>query len=226
MNKFFHILIILSTVIFLSSCSKIKYETAAVPQAVKNYLHENGTDFIHYELSKTDDKDYNYIEQSFIVYEEIETLWLDYMKSILILEFDSRIIDFGVFFDPESSLIYSAQDPSPPSFSEGQIYILNLIFMGIYKFPIAFEISKIDSDNKMIVFTYLKNNLATGYQQIYFKSDYNSEGVPITHIDHNTYFKSQNGIIDNFLYPPFHRQTINDYHENIFKLNGLSWEIP
>lgn len=227
MKKQFNILLMFLSVLVLISCSSIKPDSAAVPHSVEKYLLKNGNDFIHYKLSDTGaDNDYKYNEQSYNVYEDIETVWLDYMKTAPLLAFDSRIIDFGIVFNPDNSVVYNAKDSSLPPFIEGQIYILNLKFLGVYGIPIAFKLSKIDPVKKMIEFIYMKNNLSTGFQQIYLKSDYDSEGIPVTNIEHVSFFKTEYSFTEIFLYPPFHRQTIDSFHKNIFKLNRLSWDIP
>ena len=227
MKKQIKLLLIIIAVFVSSACTTTQKEQDLVPRSVENYLYKNGTDCVHYELSDTGgDNGYRYVEQAYDVYADIETVWLDYRKTSPVLAFDSRIIDFGVVFNPEKSVLFSACDPSVPPFGEGQIFILNLKFMGIYNFPVAFKLSKIDSEKKMIEFIYMKKNVANGFQRIYLTPAFDSYGTAVTHVEHISFFKSNVGLSDRFVYPPFHRKTIDDFHQNIFKINGLSWNIP
>ncbi len=227
MKKQLNVLLLFILAITVSSCSTVKSGDSAVPHSVEKYLQENGTDFVHYEISEVNSGNgYNYHKHSYNVYEDIETVWFDYRNTNPVLAFDSHIIDFGIVFNPEDSAVYTSGDSFMPPFGEGQIYILSLKFMGIYSIPVAFKVNKIDSQNKMIEFIYLKNNVSNGFQRIFLKQDYDSKGMPITHIDHVSFFKSEHGFRDKFIYPPFHQDTIDDFHENVFKLNRLSWYIP
>lgn len=221
------LLISLSVVILLLfySCSTTGTGGSVVPESVNGYLDKNGSDFVNYELSDiSPGVEYNFTPRSYNVYEDLETVWLDYLQTPPNLAFEGSIIDFGIVYNPEDSRVYNTQDTFIPSFSEGQVYILDLQFLGIYSIPVGFMVTRIDTEKKIMEFVYLKDNVSNGYQRIFFKAASDSEGNPVTLVEHLSYFRSGHDFRDKVLYPPFHKQTVDDFHEKIFELNGLGWK--
>ena len=216
---------IFTSVFFLFSCASTGNGIKTVPRSVERYMQKNGSDFDSYKLSDLREAEkYNFYEHSYSVYEDIDTVWHDYLRSAPDRAFDSPIIDFGVVFDPDDAVLYRAGDRKLPPFHEGQIFLLNLNFLRFFGVPVGFEISRIDSEKKIIEFVYLKNNISNGFQRIFLKSESDKDGNPVTRIRHVSFFKTANFLRDKLIYPPFHRHTIDNFHENIFKMNGLSWE--
>ena len=224
MQKYLIVFLIV-LVLAVSSCATTVPASSSVPESVNRYLLKNGTDFDEYRVSDLEAEDgFGFNEKEYNVYEDPDTVWRDYCRTDPGLAFDSTIIDFGVVYNPADSVVYSRDDPFLPRFSEGQIYILDLKFLGIYSIPIGFKVSRIDPEEKVIEFIYLKENVCNGYQRICLNPGYDEEGTPVTHIVHSSYFTSEHPLRDKLFYPPFHEQTIDDFHENVFKLNGLAWE--
>ena len=227
MNRKLYLPLILLTAAVLSSCATVRTEPEGVPQSVHNFLNDNGEDFQHYEVSDISEPElFKRHSMSYFVYEDPERVWTDYINTDPAAAFDSRIIDFGVVYNPDDTTLYKNGDPRLPSFSEGQIYLLDLTLLGFYSLPATFKVSRIDAEDKMIEFIYLKNNVSNGFQRIYLKSGFDPEGVPVTEIEHISFFKSDHPFRDKYLYPPFHKQTVRDFHENIFRINKLEWSLP
>lgn len=207
----------------MSTCSAKNVNSDILPHSVEKFLQKNGTDFMRYELSDKN-SDYMFTQQSYEVFEDIETAWRYYVMTDPVIAFSNNIIDFGIVYNPENSRVYDAADIPVPLFRAGQIYILNLKILGIYNIPVAFEVTRLDRENKMIEFVYLKNNVSNGYQQIYLKSGCDSEGAPVTLVEHKSFFRSGCDFRDRILYPPFHKLITRGFHENILKLNKADWE--
>ncbi|MDC7227218.1 MAG: hypothetical protein PQJ61_10695 [Spirochaetales bacterium] len=226
MNRKIVFLLILLFAIVLSSCATVKTEEDRIPFSVKEFLRVNGDDFENYQVSDIRDlKDYSSHQMSYIVHEDADEVWSDYISTDPVIAFDSRIIDFGIVYNSGESTLYTPENQPVPHFAEGQIYILDLKLLGFYQIPVAFKISEIDSKKKLIEFVYLENNVSNGCQRITLSSENDEEGEQITVVKHTSFFRSGKAFRDKYLYPPFHNQTVKDFHENIFRINGLEWSI-
>ena len=223
MKKFLVLVTVLYTVFSLGSCATKAAYYGPMPRTVVKYLNENGPDIEHYPVSslKLIESFYRH-EREYDVYERLDIVWRDYLETKPGQAFDGQIIDFGFLFNPEDSTVYTQGDPSP-FFAEGQICVLNLKVLGFYNFPVAFKVTRIDSENTMFEFVYLQNNVVNGVQRIYFKSTHDENGRPVTHIRHISFFKSGSVFQDKLLYPTLHKQTIDDFHRNVFRANRLRW---
>ena len=116
------------------------------------------------------------------------------------------------FSKKENTLFY------PDDFIErldtGQLIYLNLHFLfGLYRTAMAFEITRIDEENKLIEFSYLKGNPAEGKQVLRFHETSNGKTI----LDHTSYFKSKSLLRDRLLYPHFHKKVLNDFHRNMWR---------
>lgn len=191
------VFIIAFSVVF-SSCATVKDSARVIPEPVSEYIDINGTDFQNYELSDCSRDDYNIIEQVYNVYAPIEMVWKSYLSTGLTSVFSGDIMNFGVMYNPMDSGLYNSED-ALPSIVEGQIFIIELTYLGFYNIPAAFKVTQIDTRKKMIQFIYLKNNKSNGYQQILFNSATDSHGMAVTAVTHISYFKSDNNLRDKLL---------------------------
>ncbi len=222
MKRFLVLASAIYLIFILGSCTTTT-TYGIMPNTVARYLNRNGYDFGKYYVSSLSHmRSFNYHERGYMVYEDLEKVWKAYTETEPRIAFDGRIIDFGLLYDPEASTVYTSEDVSP-FFAKGQIYILNLKVLGFYNFPIAFQVSKIDSRSKMFEFIYMQKNIVNGVQRVYFYSFFDEYGHPVTKIRHISFFKSSSGFLDKILYPQFHQQTIDDFHKSIFRVNHLIW---
>ena len=83
--------------------------------------------------------------------------------------------------------------------------------MGIYNLAVALEITKIDEQNKTIVFSYVNGGKSKGEQILHFITT--ADGY--TEIIHETLFRSDSKFRDKVLYPFFHNKAINEFHRNM-----------
>ncbi len=223
MKKYIASAVVLYTAFILGSCATMTASYGPMPGTVAKYISRNGPDIGDYPISSLATiASFNRHERDYDVYENLDTIWKDYTEADPTKAFDGRIIDFGLLFNPGDSAVHTQKDPVP-FFTEGQIYILNLKVFGFYNFPVAFKVTRIDSVQKMFEFVYLQKNIVNGVQRVYFESSFDETGRPVTLIRHISFFKSGNGFQDKVLYPPLHKQTIDDFHSNVLKVNRLVW---
>ena len=71
---------------------------------------------------------------------------------------------------------------------------------------------KVDDENKILEITYLKENLTKGKQVLRFEKFGNK-----TKVIHTSYYDCQNKS-RNKLYPHFHKQLVDAFHENLKKI--------
>jgi hypothetical protein len=104
----------------------------------------------------------------------------------------------------------------------GQVYFLNLkIAHGLCNIPVAFEIINIDTEKKIIEFSYIEGNKSMGVQRIKFK-ELDDNQIRIKHV---SYFKSDSNSRDKILYPFFHKKIVNDFHRNMRKILASNHRI-
>ncbi len=175
--------------LLFSSCATVKDSKTVIPEAVTEYIDINGTDFQNYELSDCSRSDYNIIKQTYNVYEPIDRVWMSYINTGLTAVFSGGIMNFGVMYNPIDYGLYNSEDILP-RIKEGQIFIIELTYLGFYKIPAAFKVTQIDSKKKMIEFIYLKNNKSNGFQQIFFNTVTDSHNRAVTAVTHVSFLKA------------------------------------
>lgn len=226
MNNFFRIsqLLLLSfvagTVYAQSSISSV--DLSQIRQnKVRNFIAEQQNQQIEYfsdlEVSVYQDDDLsnfmNY-EKIFTVKAQSDVVWDMYKYSCQTDVWDLNRVSVGMLFSEKSqSVFYANQDFY--GLAEGQIYYLNLkILNGFYNIPVVFEIIKVDYENRLFEFSYLKGGKAQGKQTIQFIDTRDGN----TRIIHSSFVKSESKIRDKYLYPFFHNKIINEFHGNMRKM--------
>jgi hypothetical protein len=159
---------------------------------------------------------YHDLESTYIIKDSTEKVWSLYKTVSPTVSWNGRIISFGLLFAKGTNFIMYNNESDFSKIDTGQVFFVNLkILFGIYNLAVGLEIVGIDSVNKSIRFSYIKGGKSQGEQTIRFvKTD---EGY--TQIIHTTSFKSDSKFRDKFLYPYFHRKSINEFHRNI--INSL-----
>lgn len=156
-------------------------------------------------------EDYHYYEKEYLIKQDPDEVWYNYIHSNQTEVWDISKISFGMIYCRDTdSLTYI--DENLTNLSKNYIYYINLkILGGLYHLPVAFEITDIDADNKIIEFSYLNGGKAQGKQMIHFSET--EDGF--TSIKHQTYVKSHSPIRDKYLYPYFHNKLISEFHINM-----------
>jgi len=156
-------------------------------------------------------------EMTFFLDGNLDDIWQGYMSASPSESWNGRKVTFGVLLQKFPNNIFYNRDPMT-GLATGQVYFLNLkVMKGIYNLPVAFEIITVDTTQKLIEFSYIEGNKSSGVQQIQFL-DAGSEHTKIMHI---SYFKSDSDFRDKWIYPPFHKKIVNDFHRNMRRLLNL-----
>ncbi len=164
-----------------------------------------------YDLSDTES--YLTENDTFIVKENINTVWEKYKTISLKDIYCGKIVHFGfIYSKKKNKFIYENDDFD--GMHEGQVYFIRLNLLGgIKKLIVAYEITKIDEEKKMIQFCYINNGISEGSQKIFLSKT--KDGF--TKILHKTLYKSKSKFRDHFLYPVFHRKVVAELHNNLIR---------
>ncbi|MGL1891863.1 MAG: hypothetical protein OCD02_09565 [Spirochaetaceae bacterium] len=220
---------ITKTIIFITviSCTTInKVETPPLsidvrddmPDAVVSFLDDNGWDMDQYK-SISNDKDINYNNHSryYLIDINRDKLWNEYTTQDARTSWTGEIIDYGLLYSQEHDSVFTLNEKVDLPYAVGQIFFLDLEFVNIFNICVAFKITKIEREEKIIEFRYLEKNFVNGYQSIKFISLLDENGNDVCLIEHKSYFKSNNFIQDKLFYPPFHIKAIDDLHNQVFE---------
>ena len=157
---------------------------------------------------------YLHFEKEFIVKEDCEIVWDNYLFSNQTDIWDLNRISFGILVDRKTKSIVYANE-NHVGLQKDQIFFLNLrILNGFYNLPVAFKILSVDPDSKEIIFSYLRGGKASGKQIIRLAGT--QDGY--TRIVHQSYVKSDSRLRDKYLYPYFHNKLLNEFHANMRKM--------
>ncbi len=156
---------------------------------------------------------YHFQTDSFIVKENINTVWQKYKTISLKDSYCGNLVNLGFVYSKNKKQIYYVNDDYD-GIQEGQIYFIRLNLLGGLKHIIvAYEVTKIDNQKKMMQFCYINRGISEGSQRIYlFKT---KEGF--TKIEHETFYKSHSKFRDKWIYPKFHKKIVAELHHNLIK---------
>ncbi len=186
---------------------------------VETQIEEGKHQFCDIRPSWNDGEDlsgYKKKEMTFILKGDLQAIWQGYLSASPTDSWNGRRISFELLLQKfPNSIFYNKE--STISIDTGQVYFLNLkLIMGFYNLPVAFEIINIDTDKKIIEFSYIEGNKSLGVQQIKFK-EIDEEHIKIKHV---SYFKSNSHSRDK-LYPFFHKKIVNDFHRNMKRILAI-----
>lgn len=152
-------------------------------------------------------------ENDYLVKDSIQKVWECYTTLNPAKSWNGKKSSFGLLFSHNEKRIFYDND-TINGIHTGQIFYLNLkLLNGIKNIATAFELTRLDRENKIIEISYLKGNSSIGKQRIQFFET--SKGN--THILHTSYYKCHNIFKNYFLYSFFHTRVINEYHRNMRK---------
>lgn len=158
--------------------------------------------------------DFRNYAKEYQIRERPDDVWNNYVNSSQTDIWDISKISFGMIYCRDSEAIVYA-DQTLDGLEPGRIYYINLkVLNGFYSLPVAFEITRIDVDERLIEFSYLKGGKAEGKQIIRIIDT--EDGF--SRINHSSYVKSNSGFRDKYLYPFFHNKLINEFHFNMKKI--------
>ena len=156
---------------------------------------------------------FNFHEMEYVLEDSLKNVWQHYIHTNPAKAWNTSSINFGFMFSKrDTTMVYPYQNVE--KVETGQIIYLNLNLLKIKNIATAFEITAVDKDKGIIEFSYIKDNITLGKQQVYFEQT--NEGH--TKILHRSYFKSKSKTRDRYLYPYFHTRLTNAYHRNMKRI--------
>ncbi len=194
-----------------------KIEDGAVERYLNHQMENHISTFTELAPSLTPEsstKGYAFNEREYIVKDSLNKVWSHYVNTNPAEAWNARKFNFALLFSKnQNEIFYPNQQVGQVEI--GQIVYLNLnVLIGVKKLCAAFEITCVDKEKGIIEFSYLKDNITHGKQQLHFVET--PKGY--TKIVHCSYFKSKSRLRDHFLYPYFHNRLTNTYHRNMKKL--------
>ncbi len=198
-----------------------------LPETVQEFLKKNKKLFKDFKLSDlTNLKRYKSHIRYYEVPASIEEVWRAYLNVDQSKAWSGKIASFGLIHSTaEDRTFYIGEEL--PKVAVGQIFMLNLKFLGFYNIPVAFQITGIsadEDDDRELEFTYLKANVSNGNQTISFGTMADDEGNESTLIKHTSYFASGKDFRDK-IYPTFHEQAIDEFHTNVLATIGHELQV-
>jgi len=142
-----------------------------------------------------------------------QEVWNAYTQVKPAKAWNCKIARFGFLYSKESGeLTYSGDDFE--GLREGQVFYINLKFMGVINLAVGSEVKRINPKQKTIRFCYLESGRSRGSQWI--KLTETDSGKTL--VEHYTRYKSDSPFRDSKLYPWLHGKIISSFHQNVKQL--------
>jgi hypothetical protein len=175
------------------------------------------TDLLPSCPSDRDLSDFSSHRKTYHFERNIDTVWNRYVRANPSIAWESSTVSFGCLVDKTQNEILYRDGGSYDCIDTGQVVYLNLkLLKGIYNLAVAFEVIKVDDEERTIEFSYIEGGKAVGRQQLKFQHTATGE----TSIIHSSKFRSNSHFRDKHLYPFFHEKLINQFHENMAQIVG------
>ncbi len=174
------------------------------------------TDLFPKCYEEKDSSEYTVQNDIYFIEEEINTVWNQYKNISLEQSYGGQLVKFGFLYSkPKNKLVY-LKDKEYSGLQEGQILFIRLdLLNGFKKLVVAYEVTKVDDENKIIQFCYMNKGISEGSQQIMLSESDTGN----TKITHRTFFKSKSKFRDRRIYPGFHKRVVSELHQNL--INSL-----
>lgn len=158
--------------------------------------------------------DYFIQENVYAVKKGLDEVWNKYLQINPKNTWNGKKVSLGFLFSKkEKRIIYG--DENMPNIDTGMVVYLNLkIMKGLINMATAFEIVRIDKDNKIIEFSYLSGNVSSGLQRLHFIETSKKR----TEIIHTSFYNTNNLAKNYLFYPYFHTRLTNEFHRNIKRM--------
>lgn len=165
-------------------------------------------------VSVTNETDFTVFKHHYRYYmvnASVEEVWNKYLDIDLKSAWSGKAMKYGFAYSRESNEIFAGDNDFVLKPKVGFGFFLELNISKLFKIPVAFEVSYIDTKRKLIQFVYLKRNKTNGRQTIILKKYTENK----TLILHHTYFKSDKKLRDRYFYSPIHTNIIDQFHGNV-----------
>lgn len=149
-------------------------------------------------------------DNEYLVKERLPDVWDHYVNCDLQNSWNSKRVHMCLAYSRANDELYYSSD-TVEKLIPGLIVFFDLkVLVGLKEIAMAFEVTRIDPDEKLIEFSYIKGNQTLGKQQMYFEST--PKGYTL--ITHLSYYKSKPKPRER-IYPQLHAQLINRFHRNM-----------
>jgi len=163
-------------------------------------------------VDESDSDSYNYQYETFYIKGNINKIWNSYKHLSLPDIYSGHIINFGFMYSKPQKRLFYIDSNNYDGMKEGQVFFINLDLLGgLKKLIVAYEVTNIDDQNKVIQFCYIKDGVSEGSQKIILSDAENG----YTKVQHNTVYKSSSKLRDKYIYPPFHKRIVKEFHKNL-----------
>jgi len=163
-------------------------------------------------VNESDSAEYNYQSETFYIKGNVNNVWNAYKNLSLPEIYSGHIISFGFMYSKQQKKLVYIDSNNYSGMNEGQVFFINLDLLGgLKKLIVAYEVTNVDEQNKVIQFCYIKNGISEGSQKITLTKAENG----ITKVQHNTIYKSHSKLRDKYLYPGFHKKIVKEFHKNL-----------
>jgi len=129
-----------------------------------------------------------------------------------------KMLGLSCVYSNNSDKMFYRGDQQFETLGLHQIYFINLRMMRLFNMAAALITTKIDDNEKIMEFTYIKGNKSTGKQTVRLVETNERE----TKIVHETFYRSGSKFRDKRLYPRFHQIAITNLHQKIEAYSTLS----
>lgn len=187
----------------------------------KKFIHNNYlkdiisfTDLFPKCYEEKDSAEYTVQNDIYYIDENINTVWSQYKNIDLEQSYGGQLVKFGFLYSKSKNKLVYLKDENYSGLQEGQILFIRLdLLKGFKKLVVAYEVTKVDDENKIIQFCYMNNGISEGSQQIMLSETEDGQ----TKVTHRTFFKSKSKFRDRRIYPGFHTRVVSELHQNLIK---------
>lgn len=204
-------------------------ETERIPQAkirefIQNQQERNIITFSDIEPSvypNASIEGYKVRENEYGLKQDVQQVWQHYLHSNPGDSWNGKKVSFGFLFaKKEKRLVYRNQFVS--EIDTGMVVYINMkLMMGLKSLSTAFQFINIDTEDKIIEFSYLKGQDSEGKQRLQFFGTPNGR----TRIVHTSFYKTKSVVKNKFLYPFFHTRLTNEFHRNMKRMIKSDMEL-
>lgn len=156
---------------------------------------------------------FHVIDREYLIKDNLENVWNHYVNAGLQNSWNSKKVHLGFTYSGSNDSLYYTTD-TIKSLIPGLIVFFDIdLLFGLKDIAMAFEVTQIDSLQKLIEYSYIVGNGTEGKQQMFFEST--SKGYTL--ITHVSYYKSKPKPREG-IYPHIHAQLINRFHRNMKRI--------
>jgi hypothetical protein len=222
MKIFYPLLLILGFNLYWTAISfaheiELEYLSEPMQERLVEMNKTQVNDLSEFELSinkRKETSSFNFHHMSFSVEASIEEIWEIYQSMTVDTAWSGESFQYEFGYSKATNQIFYHKFKNSPKIHQGFGFFVRLILAnGLYQLPVALEITKIDPRKKVLEMTYLKGGGSKGYQSIRFLP----KGSKGTIINHYSYYTSGKKMRDEYFYPYFHENILEEFHSKLIK---------